>query len=189
MPPLELALFEAINAGPSTAPLVIAGARWISQQLPLAMGGVLLAGFMLGSAAQRRTLLLAAASMALAWVAVQMLRQWVPAPRPAQLGMGMQWVEHAARSGFPSMHTAGAFALAAALTLGRMRPLALLGWVVAFAMAWSRVSLGVHFPSDVAAGALTGVVSAWGLHAAASGLQRRRTRHHAPPLPARQPTS
>ncbi|MBX9833705.1 MAG: phosphatase PAP2 family protein, partial [Burkholderiaceae bacterium] len=86
MPPLELALFEAINAGPSTAPLVIAGARWISQQLPLAMGGVMLAGFMLGSAAQRRTLLLAAASMALAWVAVQVLRQWVPAPRPAQLG-------------------------------------------------------------------------------------------------------
>ena len=189
MPPLELALFEAINAGPSTAPLVIAGARWISLQLPLAMGGVLLAGFMLGSTAQRRTLLLAAASMALAWVAVQMLRQWVPAPRPAQLGMGMQWVEHAARSGFPSMHTAGAFALAAALALGRMRPLALLGWLVAIAMAWSRISLGVHFPADVAAGALTGVVSAWGLHSAASELQRRKTRHHAPPLPAQQPTS
>lgn len=189
MQPLELALFEAINAGPSTAPLVIAGARWISLQLPLAVGGVLLAGLLLGSAAQRRTLLRAAASMALAWVAVQVLRQWVPAPRPAQLWVGLQWVEHAARSGFPSMHTAGAFALATALAMGRMRPLAWLGWVVAIAMAWSRISLGVHFPSDVAAGALTGAISAWSLYAITSAVQHRKMRSHAPTLPARQLTS
>ena len=188
MQPLELTLFEAINAGPSTAPLVIAGARWISQQLPLAMGGILLTRFVLATAAQRKTLLRAVASMALAWVAVQLLRQWVPAPRPAELGVGIQWVEHAARSGFPRMHTAVAFALATALALGCMRPLAWLCWVVAVAMAWSRISLGVHFPSDVAAGALTGVISAWNLHATASVVQGRKMRRHAPTLPTHQPT-
>ncbi|MDP3226356.1 MAG: phosphatase PAP2 family protein [Acidovorax sp.] len=165
MLPLDLALFHAINAGATTAPMVIAAARWVSLDLPLAVGGGLLIYATLGNAAQRRALAIALAAMVLAWIAVQCLRQYAPVPRPAQLGVGMQWLEHGARAGFPSMHAAAAFALATAVALARMHRLAMLLGIVAVAMAWSRVSLGVHFPSDVIAGAVTGAIAAWIVHA------------------------
>ena len=94
---IDLVLFQALNADAATLPAVVAVARWVSQQLPTPMGGLLLGSLVLGNAAQRRALALPLASMALAWLGVQLLRLAVPAPRPAQLGIGVQWIEHAAR--------------------------------------------------------------------------------------------
>ena len=161
MLPLDLALFQAINADAATWPAVITAARWASQQLPLAMAGVLVGALATGGSRERSALAKAVASMALAWLAVQLLRHAVPAPRPAQLGIGIQWIEHAARATFPSMHAAGALALAASLQASRApRTLVLPTWGVALAMGWSRICLGVHFPSDLLVGMLTGMLSA-----------------------------
>ena len=175
MLPLDLALFHAINADAATWPAVITAARWASQQLPLAMAGVLVGALVTGGPSERSALAKALASMALAWLVVQLLRHAVPAPRPAQMGIGMQWIDHAARATFPSMHAAGALALAASLQASRApRALVLPTWGVALAMGWSRICLGVHFPSDVLVGMLTGVLSACAVQAAAA-------RAHKPP--------
>ncbi|CAM5398905.1 phosphatase PAP2 family protein [Streptomyces tanashiensis] len=77
-----------------------------------------------------------------------------------------------ASASFPSGHTASAVAFATAVgsvlphaTL----PLAALAWTVGY----SRVHTGVHYPGDVAAGALLGVASAGVSLAAVSWLTAR----------------
>jgi undecaprenyl-diphosphatase len=60
---------------------------------------------------------------------------------------------------FPSGHAANAFAGAMVLSRFAAAP-ALAWWVLAGAIAYSRLYLGVHYPSDVAAGALVGIACA-----------------------------
>ena len=62
---------------------------------------------------------------------------------------------------FPSGHAAGAFAVAAFVAFeARVHPLAKAAlFVVAAGIALSRVVLGVHFPSDIAAGAILGTLA------------------------------
>jgi membrane-associated phospholipid phosphatase len=57
---------------------------------------------------------------------------------------------------FPSGHTASAFAFAAAVTVDLPR-LALPLYALATAVGYSRVHTGVHYPSDVMAGAVLGL--------------------------------
>jgi undecaprenyl-diphosphatase len=63
-------------------------------------------------------------------------------------------------SSFPSGHAAGSFAFAAFVFASHRRA----GLAIAAAatlVASSRVALGVHYPSDVAAGALVGAALGW----------------------------
>ncbi len=163
MLPLDPLLFTLLNADADTPAASIAAARAISSWLPSLCTLPVLVALVRGSPALRRTLVLAMLSMLAAWAVARLIRWGFPTPRPAQLGMGTQWIEHALRSSFPSLHATGAFALAQALTLGctrHRRWVMCTAWSLALAMAWSRVHLGVHFPSDVLAGALVGICSA-----------------------------
>jgi undecaprenyl-diphosphatase len=62
---------------------------------------------------------------------------------------------HAADPGFPSDHATGAFAVAMAIYL-RNRLWGSVALVAAAVLAVGRVAIGVHFPSDVLAGAVLG---------------------------------
>ena len=56
---------------------------------------------------------------------------------------------------FPSAHATSSLAVATAMT--RVDPLGALAFLLAFALALGRPYLGMHYPSDVLAGALLGV--------------------------------
>ncbi len=60
---------------------------------------------------------------------------------------------------FPSGHTAVAFACAAALTYGRPG-WGLIAMIAAACVGLGRVFVGVHYPSDIVAGAVLGIVCA-----------------------------
>lgn len=57
---------------------------------------------------------------------------------------------------FPSAHATSAFAVATAMT--RVEPLGALAFLLAFALALGRPYLGMHYPSDVLAGAVLGII-------------------------------
>lgn len=97
------------------------------------------------------------------------IRQFVPRERPSLLIWSFPQEDVTARS-FPSGHTITTFGIAVAiwlLTRGTER--ASVGrWALAWAVlvGVSRVYRGVHWPSDVLAGACLGTLWACGLHAA-----------------------
>jgi undecaprenyl-diphosphatase len=66
---------------------------------------------------------------------------------------------HAADPGFPSDHATGAFAVAMAIYL-RKRSWGVVALLAAALLSVGRVAIGVHFPSDVLAGAVVGCVAA-----------------------------
>jgi undecaprenyl-diphosphatase len=71
---------------------------------------------------------------------------------------------HAADPGFPSDHATAAFAIAVAILL-RKRGWGIAALVAATVLAVGRVALGVHYPSDVIAGAALGSAAALALWA------------------------
>ena len=61
---------------------------------------------------------------------------------------------------FPSGHTAAAFAIAAALLICRNRLFGIPALILAALIAFSRLYLYVHFPSDVLGGMILGIILA-----------------------------
>ena len=169
-------LFALLNADAQTPWISIQMARIISGWLPNISAVLVLGALVFGSPATRRTMLMLLLSMATAWLVVRLIRWGFPTQRPYQLNMGTLWVQHGGRSSFPSQHASGAFALAMAITLGVTRHrkwLVALAWVAAIGIGWSRIHLGVHFASDVLAGALVGITAAALVWNIAFWLRRR----------------
>ena len=69
------------------------------------------------------------------------------------------FLSHASDPGFPSDHATGAFAIGFALVL-RDRIVGSVALVLALLLSFGRVALGAHYPSDVFAGAVLGLVAA-----------------------------
>jgi membrane-associated phospholipid phosphatase len=76
-------------------------------------------------------------------------------PRPAMEGLPPLGGAPSSLS-FPSAHATSGFAVATAMT--RVEPLGALAFLLAFALALGRPYLGMHYPSDVLAGALLGIL-------------------------------
>lgn len=78
-------------------------------------------------------------------------------------------------SAFPSGHTTAAFTTATTLSLTFKKWYVVVpAYTWAGAVAYSRLHLGVHYPSDVLAGAAIGAGSAWLCYKANRWLQRKK---------------
>jgi undecaprenyl-diphosphatase len=137
------------------------GAVWIVIALVLA-------------AAWRRwgLLVLTAAAVALADVAATALKELIDVQRPsARFTEPKPLVRAPHDSSFPSGHAATSFA--AATVLAAAVPRAAPAWyLLAAAIAFSRVYVGVHYPLDIVAGAVLGIAIAIAL-LRLSGARRR----------------
>jgi undecaprenyl-diphosphatase len=114
--------------------------------------------------AGRRIAVAAAASAAVALAIGAVLSHLVDRARPFVTDPGgvHQFAHHAADAGFPSDHATASFAIATAIVL-RNRRWGIVALVLATLLALTRVAIGVHYPSDVLAGAALGAASALAL--------------------------
>lgn len=92
-----------------------------------------------------------------------LLRQWIGRDRPPLVYPEPRPLVHLPHSGaFPSGHASAAFASATVIAWASRR-LAFPAYVLAAAIAWSRVYVGVHWPLDVLGGAVLGTLVATAL--------------------------
>ncbi|MER7763526.1 phosphatase PAP2 family protein [Streptomyces sp. NPDC097619] len=124
-------------------------------------GGTAVALGLLGSHRTRRAALRGAASLALASTTINTVGKWsVRRARPLRDGVPASRLPATQpwTTSFPSGHSASAFAFATGVAL-ESPGLGLVLAPVAASVAFSRVYTGVHYPSDVAAGAALGVAA------------------------------
>lgn len=161
MEELNRSLFLAINASAEASlpmrELAIFFAQWMVFCVPMLLAVL----WIFGEQRQRRVVLLAGLSIALALACNLVIRELWFHPRPFMLGLGQNFLAHAPGASFPSDHASGLFAIAFALILASLRKTGLVMLGLALLVSWARVYLGVHFPFDILGGCLVGLLSAW----------------------------
>jgi undecaprenyl-diphosphatase len=118
--------------------------------------------------------LLVATADLIAQLAASGIKEAVDRPRPTFRPL----ISEPGSPAFPSAHAASSFACAAVLAW-TVPKLALPSFVLATAIAYSRVYLGVHYPLDVIGGAALGLAVATALLPLARALQRSRVARQA----------
>lgn len=134
---------------------------WVNVGVPV---GLLAAGVINDDKAMRQNALYVASSSAVNVLFTMLIKKIVKRPRPFLANVKIKAVYQPSQYSFPSGHTSTAFTTATALSQAYPK-----WYVIAPSFLWassvgfSRLYLGVHYPTDVAAGAVLGTGSAFSL--------------------------
>ncbi len=114
------------------------------------------------------------ASLTIAYVSSAQLKKIFDRQRPAAKYSFIDPYKNVTQHSFPSGHTTLAFSTATTLSLNFKKWYVVVpAYLWAGAMGYSRMHLGVHYPSDVLAGAVLGTGSAWLSHKAFQWFQKK----------------
>lgn len=144
----------------------------ISAAIPIGILGV---GLIKKDKNLQRQGLAAGAGLVVSLGTSYILKKVVDRPRPAEEYPFIQPPIIETDPTFPSGHATAAFSAATSLSLTvRKWYVVVPAYLWAGTVAYSRLHLGVHYPSDVLAGALIGAGSAWASYKVNRWLQKKR---------------
>jgi membrane-associated phospholipid phosphatase len=131
----------------------------ITPAVPLTLGGYGL--FRKNSVAKRNALFISASLITVSAVS-EILKYSIKRPRPFVTYPDIQNVTSATDPSFPSEHTSLAFSMATSVSLAYPKWYVIVpSFIWAGAVGYSRMDLGVHYPSDILCGAVLGAGSAY----------------------------
>lgn len=179
---MDGALYAAVAATPT--PTLDRGLRRLSNAADNSKISLSLAALLaLAGGRPRRAAIVGAGAVALTSVAANLLgKRLVRRARPdresARVTVDRQ-VPMPSSASFPSGHTASAVAFATAVGV-ILPPAAIPLGVLAGAVGYARVHTGVHYPGDVAAGAVLGLAGAVTALAVGEAVTRKAPDRHVP---------
>lgn len=101
-------------------------------------------------------------SVILSWQVIsKIVGHFIHRLRPFEFGNIKELVFHRPTYSFPSDHAAALFSVAAILWFTGNKRLAIVWFAIALVISFFRISTGIHWPSDIVAGAAIGIVAAW----------------------------
>ena len=111
---------------------------------------------------QQKNALRALFSVILAWpILAHFIGKWSNRHRPFETNGIKELLFHRPDYSFPSDHAAAVFAVAASLWFSGEKKLAGVFFGVGIIISFFRISLGLHFPTDILGGFLVGILAAW----------------------------
>ncbi|HHI2551519.1 TPA: undecaprenyl-diphosphate phosphatase [Klebsiella aerogenes] len=158
---INYALFALINATPASSWWAIEVATFIAKDLIIIVPLLVVALWLWGPNQRQlvfKVMLALALSLSISWV----IGHLFPHDRPFVDGIGYNFLHHAADDSFPSDHGTVIFTFALAFLFWHRVWSGALLLVIASAIAWSRVYLGVHWPLDMLGGLLAGMCGCLG---------------------------
>ena len=142
--------FLAVNAGAHAPALIISVARVLASWSIYLAPALFVIAWVRRDRAVRFVLLDATLTALIGLSLAQAITAVWYHPRPFEIGLGRQLLDHAAEASFPSDHATLMFGLAIPLLLGtQTRRLGAVVLALGFGVASSRIYLGVHFPLDM----------------------------------------
>lgn len=155
---MNLTLFLTLNAGPYPNPSVVAATLIFNKYIPylLMLSSALALVFCENRvrATMTTALVCASAAAVISWF----IGYHAYMPRPFVESIGHAWLEHRDNASFPSNHMMFMAVFATAFLQDGHRRIGFMLLVLALVMGWARIYLGVHYPVDIAGGAVIGMV-------------------------------
>lgn len=134
---------------------------WVNIGVP---AGLLAGGIIGNDKEMRQNALYVASSSAVNALVTMLIKKVVKRPRPFLANVKIHAVYQPSHYSFPSGHTSTAFTTATALSQSYPKWYVVVpSYLWAGSVSFSRLYLGVHYPTDVAAGAILGTGTAFSL--------------------------
>lgn len=155
---MNTTIFLAINAGSNPSSAVVSLALFFSKYVPYFLMGYCALAFIFGNTRLRITLfitvIVASVAAAISWL----IGHYAYVPRPFVDSVGHLLLAHKDNASFPSNHMMFMTIFATTFLFAKQIKTGVLFCLLALGIGWSRIFLGIHYPADIAGGALIGVI-------------------------------
>lgn len=155
--PWNEALFQRMHATAASPHLLIAVASVLAEWPLVVAAG--LTGWLLWRRRDRLGFIRLVAACGVALLIETLVSLLAFHPRPFAAGFGPAWIAHAANNSMPSTHVTLALIMGILLAMRKHRRASAVVLVLATALAWARIYVGVHWPADMVGAVLSAIAS------------------------------